>query len=179
MDTTTFILTATLVFFLKIGIDILLYFKTDAFNKGNKPYFIGMHLAEAMYWVLLYKIVLDAIRQDYIFLAFFGAGAVLSAFAQTWFKKKLDDKIHGQRKFFARITITDDSMVDIIIDELRLHNFELAITSNQLYTTGQIHTVITGSLEDRKRMNELKNILRNKTGFHLVIMRAEDIYFNQ
>jgi len=171
-----FIFTAVLVFFLKIGIDILGYFKNDAFNKGNKIYFILTNLTEALYWVLLYKTIIEAINKDWIFLIIFGVGAILSAFLQTHFKMKLDDKIHGQRKFFARITIVDDNRVDEIVDALSEHRFELAITKNQVYTTGRMHTVITGSLEDRKRMNELKDVLRNKTGFHVVIMRAEDIF---
>ena len=175
METEKFVITAILVFFLKMGIDVLLYFKNDAFNKGNKFYFMSIHLFEALYGVLLFKIILDAIKLDWIFLAIFGLGAIMSAFVQTRLKMKLDDKIKGQRKFFARITIVDDSMVDEIIGELSVHRFELAITRNQIYTTGNKHTVVTGSLENRKRMNELKDVLRDKTGFHVVIMRAEDI----
>lgn len=160
-----------------MGIDVVVYFKTDAFNSGNRLYFVAMHLAEAMYWVLLYKIILGAINENYGYLAVFGAGAIFSAFLQTRLKQKLDDKIKGQRKFFARITITDNSIKDAIIETLSAQGFELAVTENQPYTTGVTHTVISGSLENRKRMNELKNILRDKPGLHLVIIRAEDIYF--
>ncbi len=176
MDIMHFITTAILVFCLKLGIDILQYFKNEAFTKSNKILFITMHLAEAMYWVLLYKIILEAIKESYIFLPIFGLGAFLSAFVQTHLKTKFDDKIHGQRKFFVRITIIEPEMLDPIVTELTVNGYELALTEKQLYTNGKTHTVITGSLENRKQMNEIKNILRNKKGFHVVFLRAEDIY---
>ena len=167
---------ASFIFFLKVGVDLLSYFKIDAFNKSQKFYYSVINLIETVYVVYAMKITLDAARESLWYLIVFGAGAVVSGLLSTIFKSRLDDKIKGQRKFFTRITVVDHTKLAEIVQALKDHNFDLAITEEQIYTSGEIHSVIAGSLEDRKRMNEIKNILRNKTGFHVVFIRAEDIF---
>ena len=45
------------------------------------------------------------------------------------------------------------------------------------YLNGRKKLIIEGSLDNRKRMLDLKEILRGRPGKHVTIFRADEIYF--
>lgn len=161
---------------LKIGMDVLFLAKIDAFNRTNRLYYLAVTFIETAFGIFGLSIVLNMVGSNYYYIFVYAAGAVLAGFISSLIKRRLDDKLEGQRKFFARITLEDAVDETELIDLLREHKFEMVVEKQQ-YISGKFRTVIQGSLENRLRMNELKDILRGRKGKHLVITRAEDIFY--
>ena len=109
------------------------------------------------------------------YVIFFGLGSILGGLASSAIKRKLDNKLEGQRKFYARISLDDDNDRTELINILIQHKYEFTV-DKQEYINGKIRTVIQGSIENRQRMHELKEILRNRPGKFVTILRAEDVY---
>ncbi len=172
----TAILTVLLVLVLKIGMDILFLIKLDSFNRASKVRYLIMSFLDTGFGIFGLKIVLDIIDANYWYVAIYAFGAVIAGLISSKIKAKLDDKLDGQRKFYARITFDDSVDESEVVEELTKQDFDFAIEKQQ-YTSGKFRTVIQGSLENRQRMWALKDILRGRKGKHLVIMRAEDIFY--
>ncbi|MDA3938423.1 MAG: hypothetical protein PF693_03815 [Spirochaetia bacterium] len=169
------ILTALLILILRIGQDTLFLAKIDAFNRGNKLYSMSINFFEAMYAITVIKIILDLMDKSIYYVLFFGLGSLLGGLVSSTIKSKLDNKLEGQRKFYARISLDNEKdrseLIQILID----HNFEFTVDIKK-YINGNTKTVLQGSLDNRKRMHELKEILRGRPGKHVTIFRAEDVY---
>lgn len=161
---------------LKVGMDVLFLAKIDAFNRTNRLYYLIITFIETSFGIFGLSIVLNMVGSNYVYIFVYAFGAVLAAFISSLIKRKLDDKLEGQRKFFARITLDNAIDEKEIVDILVAHNFDFVIENKQ-YTSGKYRTVMQGSLENRARMNDLKDVLRGRKGKHLVILRAEDIYY--
>jgi len=172
---TNIVLTALLIVVLRIGQDTLFLAKIDAFNRGNRIYSMSINLFEAMYAITVIKIILDLMQKSIYYVVFFGLGSLLGGLISSAIKRKLDDRLQGQRKFFARISLDNDRDRSELIDILNRHNFEFTVDLKE-YINGKTKTIIQGSLDNRKRMRELKNILRGRPGKHVTILRAEEIY---
>ena len=169
------VLTALLILLLRIGQDTLFLAKIDAFSRGNKIYSMSINFFEAMYAITVIKIILDLMDKSIYYVLFFGLGSLLGGLVSSTIKRKLDDKLEGQRKFYARISLTDDQDRSELIKILIEHNFEFTVDRKD-FINGQTRTVIQGSLANRKRMYELKGILRGRPGKYVTILRAEDVY---
>ena len=169
------ILTALLILLLRIGQDTLFLAKIDAFSRGNKLYSMSINFFEAMYAITVIKIILDLMNKSIYYVIFFGFGSLLGGLVSSAIKRKLDNKLEGQRKFYARISLDDDKDRTELIDILIQHKYEFTV-DRQEYINGKIRTVIQGSLDNRKRMHELKEILRGRPGKFVTILRAEDVY---
>lgn len=174
MFNTLFII--SIILLLKTGMDVLFLAKIDAYNRTNRVRYFIITFAETAFGILGLSIVLEMMGDNYFYMFAYAAGATLAAFISTLIKRKLDDRLEGQRKFFARITLEEHIDEHELVDELRDNEFEFVVEKQQ-YISGKWRTVIQGSLEDRRRMWQLKDILRGRKGKHLVIMRAEDMYF--
>ena len=172
---TDIILTALLILLLRIGQDTLFLAKIDAFNRGNRLYSMSINFFEAMYAITVIKIILDLMQKNMYYVIFFGLGSLLGGLISSAIKRKLDNKLQGQRKFYARISLDNDKDRSELIEILIEHNFEFTVDLQE-YINGKTKTVIQGSLDNRKRMWELKEILRGRPGKHVTILRAEDIY---
>lgn len=170
------LLTILVILLLKIGMDTLFLTKIDAYNRTNKLYYLTITFIESSFGIFGLKIVLDLVGGNQFYIFAFALGAVLAGLISSKIKAKMDDKLEGQRKFFARITLEDHIDEIELVDVLRNHSFDFTVESMK-YISGASRTVIQGSLENRVRMRELKDILRGRKGKHLVIMRAEDIYY--
>lgn len=169
------ILTALLILLLRIGQDTLFLAKIDAFNRGNRIYSMTINFFEAMYAITVIKIILDLMEKSIYYVIFFGVGSLLGGLISSAIKRRLDNKLQGQRKFYARISLDNDKDRTELIETLIKHNFEFTVDIQE-YINGKTKTVIQGSLDNRKRMWELKEILRGRPGKHVTILRAEDIY---
>jgi len=169
------ILTALLILLLRIGMDTLFLAKIDAFNRGNKLYSMAINFFEAMYGITVIKIILDLMNKSVYFVIFFGLGSLIGALISSSIKKRIDNKLEGQRKFYARISLENDKDRSELIDLLIEHKFEFTFDVKE-YITGKTKTVLQGSVDNRKRMYELKELLRGRTGKHVTILRAEDVY---
>lgn len=169
------ILNIILILILKIGQDVLFLGKIDAFNRNNKLYYLLISFIESAYAISVLGYILILMSTSYIFILIYGIGAILGAFFSSLIKKRLDNKLEGQRKFFVRITLDDEIDEKDLIDKLKKEGFEM-IVEKQKYISGECRTIIQGSLIDRQQMWKLKDILRGRPGKHLVIMRAEDVY---
>lgn len=169
------ILTALLILLLRIGQDTLFLAKIDAFNRGNKIYSMSINFFEAMYAITVIKIILDLMDKSIYYVIFFGLGSLLGGLVSSSIKRKLDNKLEGQRKFYARISLDDEKNRTELLETLIEHNFDFTVDKKE-YINGKTKTVIQGSLANRQRMNELKGILRGRSGKHVTILRAEDIY---
>jgi hypothetical protein len=164
-----------LILILRAGQDVLFLAKIDAFNRANRLYSTIINFIEAMYGITVISIILGLMSKNIFYVVIYGLGSVLGGNISSLVKSRLDNKLEGQRKFFARITLEEHIDEADLVDELRKHEFEFMV-EKQKYISGRYRTVIQGSLENRMRMNLLKDILRGRPGKHLVIMRAEDIY---
>ena len=171
----TYLLTGLLILVLRAGQDVLFLAKIDAFNRSNRLYSRIINFIEAMYGITVISIILGLMSTNMLYLLVYGLGSVLGGTISGMVKKKLDDKLEGQRKFFARITLEENIDEEDLVKELKTNNFEFMV-QKQEYISGNFKTVIQGTLQNRQRMNQLKDILRGRPGKHLVILRAEDIY---
>jgi len=169
------LLTIALIIVLRIGQDTLFLAKIDAFNRGIKIYSMTINFLEAMYAITVIKIILDLMQKNMYYVIFFGVGSMLGGLLSSFIKKRLDNKLEGQRKFFARISLDNDRDRSELIDSLMEHNFDFTV-SVQEFLNGKTRTVIEGSLDNRTRMYELKDILRGRPGKYVTILRAEDVY---
>lgn len=169
------VLTALLILLLRVGQDTLFLAKIDAFNRGNKIYSMSINFFEAMYTITVIKIILDLMQKSVYYVIFFGIGSLLGGLVSSAIKRKLDNKLQGQRKFYARISLDDDKDRSELIETLNRHNFEFTVDVKE-YINGKTRTVIQGSIDNRQRMYELKEILRDRPGKFVTILRAEDVY---
>ncbi len=169
------ILTALLILLLRVGQDTLFLAKIDAFNRANKIYSMSVNFFEAMYTITVIKIVLDLMQKSVYFVLFFGLGSLLGGLVSSAIKRKLDNKLEGQRKFYARISLDDDKDRTELIKILIKHKFEFTVDKKE-YINGKTRTVVQGSIQNRQRMYELKEILRGRPGKFVTILRAEDVY---
>ncbi|MCK5675041.1 MAG: hypothetical protein KAH95_16795 [Spirochaetales bacterium] len=169
------ILTALLILLLRVGQDTLFLAKIDAFNRANKIYSMSVNFFEAMYTITVIKIVLDLMQKSVYFVLFFGLGSLLGGLVSSAIKGKLDNKLEGQRKFYARISLDDDKDRSELIKILIEHKFEFTVDKKE-YINGKTRTVVQGSIQNRQRMYELKEILRGRPGKFVTILRAEDVY---
>jgi len=169
------ILTALLILLLRIGQDTLFLAKIDAFNRANKIYSMSINFFEAMYAITVIKIILDLMQKSIYYVIFFGIGSLFGGLVSSAIKRKLDNKLEGQRKFYARISLDDDKDRSELIETLNQQNYEFTVDKKE-YINGKTRTVIQGSIENRQRMYELKEILRGRPGKYVTILRAEDVY---
>ncbi|MCF6334678.1 MAG: hypothetical protein L3J12_02935 [Spirochaetales bacterium] len=169
------IFTALLILLLRVGQDTLFLAKIDAFNRGNKFYSMAVNFFEAMYTITVIKIVLTLMQKNVYYVIFFGLGSLLGGLISSVIKGKLDNKLQGQRKFYARISLDDDKDRSELI-KILIENKYIFTVEKQVYINGETRTVIQGSIENRQRMYQLKAILRGRPGKHVTILRAEDVY---
>lgn len=170
------LITIFLIIGLRIVQDILFLTKIDAFNRNNRLYSSLVNLVEATYGFIAIRFILQAMDTNYFLVIFVGIASMIGGLLSSIIKKKLDDKLEGQRKFFVRISLDDSKDRTEFFQELGDHNFDFAVEEIE-YTSGAMRTVVSGSIKDRQRMWELKDILRGRPGKHLVILRAEDIIY--
>jgi hypothetical protein len=166
---------ALLILFLRIGQDTLFLAKIDAFNRNNRYYSMGINFIEAIYGITVIKIILDLMEKNIAYVFIYGFGSILSGLVSSIGKKKLDQKLQGQRKYYARISLENDIDRADLVETLKAHRFEFTLSLKK-YINGHTKTVIEGSLDNRARMYELKDILRGRSGKHVTILRAEDVY---
>lgn len=171
----TILLIGLAILLLRIGQDSLFLAKIDAFNRDNKYYSMTINFIEAIYSITVIKIILDLMEKSPAYLLIYGFGSILGGLISSAIKKRLDDRLEGQRKFFARISLENDIDRSELIDIFRERHFDFT-TENREYLDGTKKTVIQGSLENRARMLELKEILRGRKGKHVTIFRAEAVY---
>lgn len=169
------VLTILLIIVLRSVLDVLFLGKIDAFNRANKPYYLTTSFLESAYSIAVIGFVISLMDSSFWYVLAYGGGAILGGLISAKIKAKLDNKLEGQRKFFTRITIDDEVDPKPLIEALKEHNFDFMVKKEQ-YINGNFRTVIEGSLEDRQRMWELKDVLRGRKGKHVVIIRAEDVY---
>ncbi len=167
--------TISLILILTAGKDLLFLAKIDAFNRSNKLYLAIVNFVEASYAIIAIKVVLDLMTGHILFALVFGMGSVTGGLISSVIKGKLDNRLEGQKKFYARIALDDDIDRSELIKTLAARGYEFTLDTKE-YITGKTRTVIQGSLENRKRMLELKEILRGRKNKHVVILRAEDVY---
>ena len=136
---------------------------------------MGINFIEAIYGITVIKIILDLMQQSLFYVIVFGFGSMLGGFLSATLKRKLDNRLQGQRKYFARISLENDLDRTELLETLKAHNFEFTVDIRE-YINGRIKTVIQGSLDSRQRMYELKDILRGRPGKHVTILRADDMY---
>ena len=168
-------LIAGAILLLRIGQDMLFLTKIDAFSRNNKYYSMSINFVEAIYGITVLKLILDLMKLNYFYVFIFGMGSMLGGLVVYKIKQKVDYKLQGQRKYFARISLENDIDRTELIKTLAAHNFEFTVDV-KAYINGKIKTIIQGSLDNRKRLQELKDILKGRPGKHVTILRADDIY---
>ena len=136
---------------------------------------MSINFVEAIYGITVIKIVLDLMKQNYFYVFVFGLGSMIGGLIVYKIKQKVDYKLQGQRKYFARISLENDVDRSELIDTLIAHDFEFTVDVKK-YINGKIKTIIQGSLDNRKRMQELKDILKGRPGKHVTILSADDVY---
>lgn len=159
----------------RIVMDILFLGKMDSFYKSERIKMAIYGFAESVFAVLVLSIIIGLMQTNIFFSIIYGLGAVLGMRISSFIKRRLDDKLEGQRKFFVRITIDEDHDYDEIIWLLREEDFDFSVTKKP-YISGKKRTIIEGSVDNRERLNRIKEILRGRKGKHVVILRAEDVY---
>lgn len=169
------LLVAGAILLLRIGQDVLFLTKIDAFNRSNKYYTMSINFVEAMYGITVIKLILDLMKQNYFYVMVFGLGSMLGGLIVYEIKQKVDYKLKGQRKYFARISLENDVDRSELLQTLTDNNFEFTVDIKE-YLNGKIKTIVQGSLDNRKRMQELKDILKGRPGKHVTILRADDVY---
>lgn len=155
--------------------DFLFLRKIDSFNRNDKVRSMIYNFVEAVYTISVLKIIIELMDQTYVYVILFGLGSTIGGLIISKLKSKMDNKLEGQRKFYARISIEEGIDPNPLLSELKEKDFDFTV-DHKSYINGMRRTVIQGSLENRDRMEELKEILRGKKGKHVTIFRAEDVY---
>ena len=165
-----------LILVLRIGQDTLFLAKIDAFNRGNKFYSMGINFVEAIYGITVISIILKLMERNPFFVIAFGAGSIIGGFLSGRIKQKLDRRVIGQRQYFIRISLDSDTDRSELIQTLKDADYEFTLSTRE-YISGRYRLIIEGSVENRKRMLQLKDILRGRPGKHVTILRADEMYF--
>lgn len=175
MSTLEFILYGLFVLSGKIMMDILFLGRMDSFYKSEKVKMMIYGFSESVYAILVFSIILNLMEESIFFSIIYGFGAVLGMRISSFIKRRLDNKLEGQRKFFIRITFDEKYDYDEVIKLLKEERFDFTVTEKE-YISGITRIVIQGSIDNRERLDKVKNILRGRKGKHVVILRAEDAY---
>lgn len=155
--------------------DFLFLRKIDSFNRNDKVRSMIYNFVDAVYSISVLKVIIELMDQSYMYVILFGMGSIVGGLIISKIKTKMDNKLEGQRKFFARISIEEDLDTSSLLNILKDRDFDFTVDV-KAYINGKRRTVIQGSLENRQRMEELKEILRGRKGKHVTIFRAEDVY---
>lgn len=169
------ILIGLIILTARIFQDALFLGKIDSFNRNARIRSMVFNFVEAVYTISILKIVIELMSESYFYAILFGLGSAIGGLIISKIKALLDDKLEGQRKFYARISIEEGIDPAPLIKELKEREFDFTVDYKS-YISGKRRTVIQGSLKNRQRMWELKELLRGRKGKHVVIIRAEDIY---
>ena len=167
---------AAIILLLRIGQDTLFLAKIDAFNRGNKYYSMGINFVEAMYGITVIKIILDLMQASLWYVLIYGVGSLLGGLLSSFIKKRLDHKLQGERPYFVRISLESDIDRSDLVKTLAERHFSFTLAKRE-YLSGETKIVIEGSLDNRSRMLELKDILRGRPGKHVTIFKADEVYF--
>lgn len=166
---------AGMILLLRIGQDTLFLAKIDAFSRGNKYYSLGINFFEAMYGITVIKIILNLMQTNPLYVIIYGSGSILGGLLSGKIKQKLDKNLIGQRQYYARISLENDIDRSELIQILLENDFDFTMSTRE-YLNGKTKLIIEGSIEDRQRMIDLKNILRGRSGKHVTFLRADEIY---
>jgi len=168
-------LAAGIVIIGRVFLDVFFLMKMDSFYKNDKLRLFIFGFLESVYGVSILAIIIGLMQTSWIYSLLYGVGAILGIWLSNAIKRKLDDKLEGQRKFFIRITIDDNEDYEELIWLLAERHFDFTVTEKK-YLSGAPRHVIEGSLADRNRLNEVREILRGRKGKHVTIFRAEEAY---
>lgn len=168
-------LIAGMILLLRMGQDTLFLAKIDAFSRGNRFYSLGINFIEAMYAITVIKIILTLMDQNPYYVIIYGVGSMLGGQLSGIIKKKLDKKLIGHRQYYARISLENDIDRSELIQILSEREYEFTMSTRE-YLSGNSKLIIEGSIADRQRMIELKEILRGRPGKHVTFLRADEIY---
>lgn len=159
----------------RIVMDVLFLGKMDSFYKNDKIKMVIYGFTESVFAVLVLSIIIGLMQTNIFFSIIYGLGAVLGMRISSFIKSRLDDKLEGQRKFFVRITMDEHYDYDEVVWLLKESEFDFTVVDKK-YISGEHRIVMEGSVENRERLNRIKDILRGRKGKHVVILRAEDVY---
>jgi len=159
----------------RVLMDILFLGKMDSFYKSEKLKMMVYGFIESIYAVLVLSIIIGLMETNILYSIIYGVGAIIGMRVSSIIKRKLDDKLEGQRKFFVRITFDERYDYDEVIDLLKKSEFDFTV-DEQEYISGYNRVVIQGSVDNRERLDIVKEILRGRKGKHVVILKAEDTY---
>ncbi|GAK59718.1 hypothetical protein U27_06703 [Candidatus Vecturithrix granuli] len=167
--------------FLLVGLAILLgrvfqdvFFlgKIDAFNRENKVYMAIINFVEALYGISIIKLTIDLMRSNFFYAVLFGMGSTIGGFVVLILKKKFNNTLEGQRKYFVRIAVPANT--SDLVAQMRDAGFKFAWTEQQ-YVNGINRIVIEITLKNRKELEGLKAILRSYKDMFVTILHAEDV----
>ncbi len=167
------IISALIVLIGRIMQDILFNLKIEMFNRGKKIGVFCINFFESMVAIYVIKLVIDLINQNIFLLGFLGIGSSLGGIIVIFLRQKMNKKLIGQRKYFVRISIQDS---DELLNILKERKFIFTVTKNK-FLDGKTRTIIEGSLENRKRKEELKEILRGRENKLVTIIPAREVYW--
>lgn len=159
----------------RVIMDILFLGKMDSFYKSEKIKMMAYGFIESIYAILVFSIIIGLMETNVLYSVIYGIGAIIGMRVSSIIKRKLDDKLEGQRKFFVRITFDERYDYDEVIELMKQSNFDFTVDEQQ-YISGYNRVVIQGSIDNRSRLEEVKEILRGRKGKHVVILKAEDTY---
>ena len=170
-----FFLIALMILLLRVGQDTLFLAKIDAFNRSNRYYSSAINFVEAMYGITVIKIILDLMQSHLSYILIYGTGSILGGLLSGTIKNKLDRKLIGQRQYFVRISLEDEidrsELLKILVEE----NYDFTVSKRE-YINGKTKLIVEGSIENRSRMLQLKDILRGRQGKHVTFLRADEVY---
>lgn len=153
--------------------DIFFLSKIDAFNRENKIYMAIINFIEALYGISIIKLTIDLMRSHFFYAVLFGVGSTIGGFVVLFIKKKLNNSLEGQRKYFVRIAVPAGSS-DLVAQMMKA-GFKFAWTEQQ-YVNGINRIVVEITLKNKKELDRLKTILRNHKDMFVTILHAEDVF---
>lgn len=159
----------------RVIMDILFLGKMDSFYKSEKIKMMAYGFIESIYAILVLSIIIGLMETNVLYSVIYGVGAIIGMRVSSIIKRKLDDKLEGQRKFFVRITFDERYDYDEVIELMKQSGFDFTVDEQQ-YISGYNRVVIQGSIDNRSKLEEVKEILRGRKGKHVVILKAEDTY---
>jgi len=164
----------TIVFFGRVVQDIFFLGKIDAFQKSKKPYMMAMNFLDAVYGILMLRYVIHYIDISVLFAVVFGLGSAIGGLLIIKLRDRLNKRLKGQRRFFIRIS-SPKKMLDLI-SLLKKEKYQFSIDRKK-YTDGKVMTVLEGGVDTVVRKDRIKELLRGRMDKHVVIVRAEEVYY--
>ena len=168
------LLSILIVFGGRILQDLMFNLKIEMFNRGNKAGVFGVNFFESIVGISIIAIMVRFITEGPITLLIaLGLGSSIGGLLVITIRGRMNERLVGQRQYFVRVAYTgNEDLIDILSGE----GYSLSVRQQE-FTDGISRTVIEGSMENRARKEQFKQLLKGRENKFVTIVPAREVYW--